>query len=1121
MTIPFVGRARELELLEADLTDSLSGRGRFALLLGEPGIGKTRLADRIAERAAQRGAAVHWGRCWQGGGAPSFWPWVQILRSCARAPLGEKEAAGVSWTDGQIATLVGRTPTEAADNAATAPAMSGDHARFRLFDTVTGFLHAHAREHPQFLVLDDLHDADEASLLLLRFLARDLRSSSIGILATCREAEVQRIPMLASAFAGLVREGRCVRLGGLERDEVVEAIDLVSSAAFDDRVKDAVCRMTEGNPFFVDEVVRVLLSRPAGHAGGRIDIPFTVVDAVRQRLGPVAAPTLALLEAAAVIGREFDRRLLSRLVSRGQEDCLALLEGAVREGLIEPLDGEGREWRFVHVLIRETLRGDCPPASRRRLSLRIAGLLAEDRANGHPVHRSSLAHHLVEALPLADLPVVLEALLESGREAMAMLAYEDAAKDFESAIDILEKEFEVGRSGGDFAATGDVPAGIDPTPPGVTAAMTTDAATRFAEILLELGHARRCSGDLGAARRTFAHAASLLRSHLGEVDHSSEVAPLFARSVLGFGRVSETGRVDAELLSLLQEAIVAVGEDDSPLHASLLARQAMALYFVPGSDRCLVLGRRAVEIAERTDDPWAHTNALVALHFVLWRPGTASERLGVADTVIERCARSGEREALLEARLWRITDLVELGEIARALEERRRYETDAEAARIPNHHWQSAMLRSSCAWLEGRFGEAESEAERAFAIGSAAGLPNAQAFHAAQLYQLRGSDGRLPELEPLLRAVAAAIPAMPVWAVGAAEAALAAGCVEEARRDYQRVAAGGFDAVPRDGMWLTSIALLSRLAAKLGDSAGAARLHGLLSPYAGLWVVSVTAITVPGPVRLFLGMLCGVMGDTDGAVAHFRAAADECRRHGFRTLVAQCESEIARLAYPAQQRTVAEARTGVAARSPVVGDPGRAVEEAVFHRGTDFWTLAADGRALRLRDSKGLRYIHYLLQNPEQDIHVLDLVTAVEGSLPSHSGAAEMSNHAGEGDTGPVVDGVALTAYRRRLRELRAELAEAESNNDSGRVEGLRVEFDFLSRELVAAVGLGGRQRRSGSPSERTRVRVTKVIGLAMRRIRDASPVLGRVLSREIHTGTFCAYRPDPDRPVRWITQSD
>ena len=195
--------------------------------------------------------------------------------------------------------------------------------------------------------------------------------------------------------------------------------------------------------------------------------------------------------------------------------------------------------------------------------------------------------------------------------------------------------------------------------------------------------------------------------------------------------------------------------------------------------------------------------------------------------------------------------------------------------------------------------------------------------------------------------------------------------------------------------------------------------------------------------------------------------------------------------------------------------PWRRRPKATFRREGEYWTIAFHSDAFRLRDSKGLRHLSLLLAAPGREFHSLELVVTDGGhARPEGHGPAELSF--GTGDAGEILDERAKTEYRHRLRDLESELAEAESWNDSERVARLREEIDFLARELGAAVGLGGRDRRAASNAERARVNVTRAIRAAMERIAEHSPTLGRHLSVTIRTGTFCAYQPDPRVPVTW-----
>ncbi len=201
-----------------------------------------------------------------------------------------------------------------------------------------------------------------------------------------------------------------------------------------------------------------------------------------------------------------------------------------------------------------------------------------------------------------------------------------------------------------------------------------------------------------------------------------------------------------------------------------------------------------------------------------------------------------------------------------------------------------------------------------------------------------------------------------------------------------------------------------------------------------------------------------------------------------------------------------------------------AVDERIFRKERDFWTIVYEGAILRLPDVKGLRYIAHLLRSPGQAFSVHELVALVAGEVPrvpdavrnAHSGDASRSNW-GIGSAGPILDATARAAYTRRLRDLREELAEAEHFNDEGQTARARAEMEFLEYELAAAVGLGGRPREAACQTERARVAVTLCIKAAVAKIRAGHPTLGHHLGTSIGTGRVCVYTPGPGRAEPWI----
>ena len=336
------------------------------------------------------------------------------------------------------------------------------------------------------------------------------------------------------------------------------------------------------------------------------------------------------------------------------------------------------------------------------------------------------------------------------------------------------------------------------------------------------------------------------------------------------------------------------------------------------------------------------------------------------------------------------------------------------------------------------------------------------------------------------------------------------------------LAANDFASIPRGTAWLTAQALNAMTCWHLFDARRAAVLYPLLAPYAGRIVVSSPLVAVIKPVDECLGALATLLGRREDAERHFADALAQAERMRARPWQAEIRCEWAGLLLlgnAAEDRArgealYAEAETlassvGMALlpgwvaerRRPAPADPATPERVASLRCEGDVWNVAFEGRAARVRDVLGLHYLARLLERPNVELHCGELAGLVQVD---------------SGDAGEQLDREARAAYVARLRELRDELAEAERNNDRGRLERLGEESEALSAELTRGFGLDGRARRAGDAGERTRLAVTRALRRAIERIGEHDGSLAEHLRRSVRTGAFCSYSPSPRDLVTW-----
>jgi hypothetical protein len=370
--------------------------------------------------------------------------------------------------------------------------------------------------------------------------------------------------------------------------------------------------------------------------------------------------------------------------------------------------------------------------------------------------------------------------------------------------------------------------------------------------------------------------------------------------------------------------------------------------------------------------------------------------------------------------------------------------------------------------------------------------------------------------------------------------------VGEARAIVADLARDDFHALHRDNEWLLGASLTAEACALVDDATSGAVLYGQLLPYAGRHAIGHAEGSV-GAVDRYLGLLAVLAGNLDQAVAHLEAAVQMNAQMGARPWTAVSQHDLAvalrlraaggdaaaAVALNAAARATArelgmaladriagageataEASAEASAEAPARASAGSAA--ATFRQHGDIWTIRFGGDAFSLRDARGLHHLARLLAAPGREIHALDLATAGDGGVPRGSAGSEALDSDPMAAHGPILDATARAAYRERIQDLQADIAEAEAWNDPERAARAEAELDALTQQLASAVGLGGRDRPAGSAGERARISVTRAIRSAIARIAVHSPSLGAHLEATIRTGTYCSYTPDPRAPIVW-----
>lgn len=802
------GRDQELRALQQWLRDATAGHGRLVLCAGEAGIGKTRLAQELAG-SVPVGGLVAWGRCVDTEGAPPFWPWRHVLRALSAddVPIGDVQS-----------------PQD----------------RFRAVDAMAGAVLAQAQDRPLLVVLDDIHWADETSLLVLRQLADRAPGERLLLLATLREAEHGHPATRPQTDLYRAPDVELLRLAGLGRDDVGRQLDALGGAEVPaELVHDA----TGGNPFFVREVARTVVDGTWDPG----DVPRSVRDVVATRVDRLAREARVLIQAGAVIGRQFPLVAVAEMLGVPVRECLAAADSAVAAGLLVQVGGG--ELRFVHALTRDAVQVSIPTRLRVELHRAAAEALEKHWAGRLDDHLAELAWHRLALAPYGEAEQARAWGLRAAEHAVGRLAFEEGVRLYRAALAV-------------------------PAPwPG-------DEAHCRAQ--LGLGRAGYLAGNLDTALPATVAAAAVARS-AGRAD-------LLAEAALVIEPVPDP-TVAAVITELCQEALASI-EHGPTVRARLLALRSHLAFYAGEHDLTRSAAIASLRLARTAADDRALIPALRARHGACSGPTGRPERFALASEMLAAAARTGDARSGMWGRLWRIDALVEAGAIASADDELAPLAVTVERVGGPVAAWHRDRVSACIAQARGRFTDAYAAAQRGYdrmlviepspATGAYLGTQWALARHVGTSAEGLELARTWVEPPPRFRTMGR---------VGRAYLLLQAGCADEAAAQFQHAGP------PESWSWpvffvAPGSVLAALVAIGLGRAAELTAALADLEPFRGQHVVG-SGVSYCGPAEVTLGLGALAQGRLDDAVADLEVAVGQCERSAVPAFLAEATHHLA------------------------------------------------------------------------------------------------------------------------------------------------------------------------------------------------------------------------------------
>lgn len=823
--LPFVGRARELDVLHTAQAATESGRLGVVMIGGEPGAGKSRLAREFGRAAHEAGAAVVKGRCAEGVGR-TYLPYIQAMETVRGwdPPLCDR----LGSHPGQLVRL---QPSDAGQPAPALVPGDDDTERSRFFAAVASWLEDLSSELPLVFIVDDLHWADRVTLELTESILRAECPARVLMVVTYRDGGPDSSPDLERFLLTASRES-CVQWISLEGLRVESVAELLPGGHSPGLAAE-VHRHTGGNPFFVGAVAESL----AAGAGGAAAVTQGVREFVTGRLALLDPTTNAVLDAIAVAGAEIDVGLLYDVVGLDERALDDALGAAIGAHVLVEIPGSPTRYRFAHALVRDAVYERVPPAQKSQLHNAVAAGIERRYAARIDEHLDELVHHHSRSTEqTGGIDRVIQFGADAGHAAMRSFAYDRAVSHFEAVVAAMDHPN-----------------------------ATVDSVGRC-RALLDLGVAQRRNHHPDA-RATLLNVSDMA-ADLGQHDILVAAALANRRPVFWTGEPTDPERSFA-----CERALASLPDTDSAARATLLADLSAERYLAGDDDAHRRLADDALAMAQRLGDVPTMANVLHVRNLTLCRPDTVQERIELSLAMREAVAAS-DASSRFEYGSWVVPSFaaaVEVGDLALAEDAIDALKSLSFEMRDVNLAFNVRLLETCRAAIAGRESEVLELAEQVLDLGNQARQRTAPIFHLGFRFHALFHLGRLGELVDELQATAEAVPTVPILHFGHALARAEIGQPDVAAEVLGPFAERRFAQVPVDRDWLVTMCWAARVAWHVGDRRAGALLHDRLAPYADHCATNITNWF--GRVDGFLALLDALAGDLDAAETRFARTA--------------------------------------------------------------------------------------------------------------------------------------------------------------------------------------------------------------------------------------------------------